>query len=56
MEPPTATGINNKKAQQVAPQSITLQGFQATANHRGMTIERLTNEKGEVIVRKVMNK
>ena len=47
-------GISNAKAQQVARQRFTLQGFKATDSQRGLTIERFTNEKGEIIVRKVV--
>ena len=53
VEAPT-TGISNAKAQQVARQRFTLQGFKATDSQRGLTIERFTNEKGEIIVRKVV--
>ena len=53
VEAPTA-GIDNMNAQEVAPLSFTLQGFKATNSHRGITIEHFTNEKGEVIVRKVI--
>ena len=54
VEAPSTTGISNAKAQQVARQRFTLQGFKATDSQRGLTIERFTNEKGEIIVRKVV--
>ena len=54
VEPASTNGINNTKAAQMAPQSFTLQGFKAGKSHRGLTIERSSNEKGEVIVRKVV--
>ena len=51
---PSTTGISNTKAQQVARQRFTLQGFKATDSQRGLTIERFTNENGKIIVRKVV--
>lgn len=54
VEAPSTTGISNAKAQQEARQRFTLQGFKATDSQRGLTIERFTNEKGEIIVRKVV--
>ena len=54
IEPASTNSISTTPNLQTAPQCINLQGVKVSNDQRGLTIERYTNEKGEIVVRKVI--